>query len=160
MSAGAALAGNGDIEFAWRAAGAAGSLRIPEPVTPGPADGLWRHTCCEAFVAAVDAAGYREFNLSPSGQWATYRFTGYRERDTGWQPEAAPRIALRRRPDGFELVATISAALLPAGDAFAVALTAVTEDAAGDLAYWASAHAGPRPDFHLRDSFTLRLARP
>src|SRR5579862_1162108 len=47
---------------------------MSQVVVPGAragrrADGLWRHTCFEAFVAANDAAGYYEFNFSPSLDW-------------------------------------------------------------------------------------------
>ena len=41
-------------------------------------DGLWRHTCFEAFIAAAVRPEYWEYNLSPSGAWAAYHFTGYR----------------------------------------------------------------------------------
>ena len=43
---------------------------------------LWRHTCMEVFIAArpagADSGPYLEFNLAPGGQWAAYRFSGYR----------------------------------------------------------------------------------
>src|SRR5690606_4833582 len=48
-----------------------GGLLLPAPQAPGPADGLWAHTCCEAFVAVAGETGYREYNFSPSGQWAS-----------------------------------------------------------------------------------------
>ena len=43
-------------------------------------DGLWEHTCFEAFIGCVDDAGYYEFNLSPSKDWQCYRFEAYRSR--------------------------------------------------------------------------------
>src|SRR5579883_3653603 len=55
-------------------------VRVPPPVPgAGRADRLWAHTCFEAFVAAEDSPGYLELNLSPSGEWAAYRFRSYRE---------------------------------------------------------------------------------
>ena len=159
VRAGAAFTGGGGLALTYRIAGA-GALRIPPPAVPAATDELWRHTCCEAFIAAVDRPEYLEFNLSPSGCWAAYRFTGYRERDTGWLPPAAPTIAVRRDDDALELTATVPAALLPNGAAPELSLTVVVEDLAGALSYWAPAHAGERPDFHLRAAFTLRLERP
>jgi hypothetical protein len=159
VHAGATFCKDGGLALNYRVTGA-GLLRIPPPAPPAAAEGLWRHTCCEAFVTAVDAREYREFNLSPSGRWAAYRFTGYRERDEGWQPPAAPAISVRHAGDILELSATLPPALLPAGDILELSLTAVAEDCAGTLSYWAAAHAGERPDFHQRASFTLRLRRP
>jgi hypothetical protein len=159
VRAGAAFAGGGGLALTYRIAGA-GALRIPPPAVPAATDELWRHTCCEAFIATVDRSDYLEFNLSPSGCWAAYRFTGYRERDSGWLPPAAPTIAVRRDGNALELAATLPAALLPNGATPELSLTVVVEDLAGALSYWAPAHVGERPDFHLRAAFTLRLERP
>ncbi|MCC6173187.1 MAG: DOMON-like domain-containing protein [Gammaproteobacteria bacterium] len=65
-------------------------------------DGLWRHTCFEAFVAAPagHGSGYVEYNFAPSGAWAIYRFDGYRQ---GMRPEpapVAPRIVVTRAAAG------------------------------------------------------------
>lgn len=159
MQGAAAFSADGELRLNYRLA-PAGALRIPPRAGPGMADGLWRHTCCEAFVATVDAAEYREFNLSPCGRWAAYRFGSYRERDAGWQPPAAPAIVVRRDGEALELAATLPALLLPERAALDLALTVVAEDRSGTLSYWALAHAGERPDFHLRASFSLRLERP
>ncbi|MBS1145442.1 MAG: hypothetical protein H6R14_2848 [Proteobacteria bacterium] len=133
-------------------------VRLPAPQTPGAADGLWQHTCCEAFVAEAGSA-YREFNFSPSGQWACYRFTAYRERDEGFIPGTAPLIEYQLHPDGFELCATLPAALLPARDPLTIGLTAVIEHTDGRMQYWALTHGAAQPDFHLRQSFVLTLNR-
>ena len=54
-------------------------VRLPEAAAAGArTDELWRHTCFEAFIAAGDAGPYFEFNFSPSGDWAAYRFSAYR----------------------------------------------------------------------------------
>ena len=126
----------------------------------GAADGLWQHTCCEAFVAAVDGVEYHEFNFSPSGQWAAYRFLVYRERDTDDQPSVAPTIGFQRLPEGFRLDALIARELLPAACQFHIGLTAVIEAAVGGNSYWALAHCATQPDFHLRQSFSLTLDHP
>jgi len=55
-------------------------VRVPAPRPQRFADRLWRHTCCEIFIARRGLPGYHEFNLSPSGEWAAYAFERYRER--------------------------------------------------------------------------------
>lgn len=135
------------------------SLCLPQPVAPaGFADGLWQHTCFEAFVGVPGLPRYHEFNLSPSGQWAAYAFAAYRQRDEAWQPAASPVITNHLEGDVLTLEAQIPSALLPTTVAlFDISLTAVIECADGSLSYWALAHTGERPDFHQRASFTLRL---
>lgn len=135
------------------------ALRIPAAGASGPADGLWQHTCCEAFIADEQGDGYLEFNFSPSGQWACYRFLAYRQRDTAFTPPAAPSINCHTQPAAFVLTATIPPALLPGEGASLVGLTAVIETADGRKSYWATTHCAAQPDFHLRQSFTLNLNR-
>jgi hypothetical protein len=147
---------DGSLALRYRVTGAPGQLRLPAEQPPGPADGLWQHTCCEAFVAE-DGEAYREFNFSPSGQWAAYRFTGYRERDNAFVPAAAPAIAFTALADGFELRATVPAALLPSCPLLQIGLTTVIEAADGSKSYWALAHRAAQPDFHVRQSFALTL---
>lgn len=151
----------GELELAYRLEGSPDGLRIPARVPPGPADGLWRHTCLEVFVAAENGPAYREFNFSPSGQWAAYAFSGYRQRDESWPAAAAPRLTVRRLPEGLALDAVLAPALLPAvppGGHYRLGLCAVVEAADGSRSYWALAHPAPQPDFHQQDAFTLRLA--
>jgi hypothetical protein len=155
----AAFSTAGALRLDYRVHGDPAGLRIPAPATPGPVDGLWQHTCLEAFVAAVDAADYREFNFAPSGQWASYRFTGYRQRDTAFQPAAAPQISCEHHRDGFSLSATLPPELLPAGDTLDLGFSAVMEAADGSMSYWALTHGAAQPDFHLRQSFALTLHR-
>src|SRR5260370_3231210 len=50
-------------------------IRVPLSGAGGRADGLWKHTCFEAFVASANAPGYHEVNFSPSLDWAIYRFS-------------------------------------------------------------------------------------
>ena len=155
----AASTADGGLDLCYRITCLPADIRLPAPQPPGPADGLWQHTCCEAFVME-DGAGYREFNCSPSGQWAAYRFTSYRERDTTFAPAAEPLLAITLLADGCELRATLPAALLPPGNRLHIGLSAVIEAADGSKSYWALAHCAAQPDFHLRQSFTLTLNRP
>lgn len=135
-------------------------LAIPGPQEPGAADGLWEHTCFEAFIAPAGTNAYREFNFSPSGQWAHYAFSGYRQR-TELPPEIpAPEISVCHFPEYLELQVTLEARLLPpaaTGTLLQVGLSAVIETAEGHRTFWALAHPGPVPDFHHRSTFLLNL---
>lgn len=152
--------GEGGLTVSYRLYGDAAQILIPERTSASAADGLWRHTCLEAFVAAVDRPEYREFNFSPSGQWAVYRFTACRQRDFRFVPPAAPQIAFRHCADGFRLDAVIAPELLPAGALLNIGLTAVIEAHDGGKSYWELTHCAAQPDFHLRQSFSLTLPRP
>ncbi len=160
IAASARLTADGVLVLKYNVHGAPGRIRIPEALPSGAADDLWRHTCCEAFVAAVDGPEYREFNFSPSGQWAAYRFPSYRNRDSGFVPPAAPQLDFRSDAAGFQLTARIARELLPTAAAFNIGLSAVIEAVDGTMSYWALAHAGAQPDFHHRQSFTLTLEPP
>lgn len=149
---------DGALTLTYTLTGATPALLIPGPTTPGRADGLWRHTCCEAFVMAGAGPGYREFNFSPSGQWAAYAFTAYRAGGTDLAMPA-PAIACRVHDDGLKLVARLPAAALPAGS-LRLGLSAVLEDTAGGISYWALRHPPGKPDFHHTDAFALALPAP
>ena len=159
LAAGFAWQADGSLRLHYRMRGQLDALRIPPPSTPQQTDGLWQHTCCEAFITEGDGSAYREFNLAPSGCWAAYRFTDYRQRDADWQAAAAPRIICRHEDDTLWLTADIPAALLPPAPT-RLGLTAVLETLAGERSYWALRHAAPQPDFHLSASFIQPLNRP
>ncbi|GAA0870033.1 hypothetical protein GCM10009116_18690 [Brevundimonas basaltis] len=122
----------------------------PAATAPGRADDLWRHTCFEAFVSTDD--GYVEYNLSPSNQWASYRFNGPR---IGMR--AADEVATVEGLDGAgDMMALEARIALPPG-AKRLGLSAVIEGADGAMSYWALAHPSAKPDFHHPDSFVLDL---
>ncbi|MCB2088918.1 MAG: DOMON-like domain-containing protein [Sphingomonadaceae bacterium] len=129
-------------------------LKIPGFMPPGRADELWQTTCCEMFWQHEGASAYREFNLSPSSQWACYDFTGRREGRSGGEVSA---IAIAHAHNGEELTlhASIGAELLlPAR----VALTAVIELKDGMKQYWSLAFGDGEPDFHDPACRSLKLA--
>lgn len=141
------------LALRYRLCGDTSQVCLPPPCAPGPADGLWRHTCFEAFFGLAGDPAYCEFNFSPSGQWAVYQFSDQRQRAASAQtPE--PLLQMNRRADGFELLASVPLQLLPvpvAGRAWEMALTAVIETDDGQLSYWALHHPlPPGPDFHHR----------
>src|SRR5262245_42863941 len=89
-------------------------LHVPPPRPPRVGSRLREHTCCEMFVARKGAPAYHEFNFSPSGEWATYAFDGYRApraAEAGALP--APRIDVRDAAGRLELDAVITLKGLP-----------------------------------------------
>ncbi len=138
-------------------------VRLPDSPRGERADGLWRHTCFEVFVAAADVPGYYEFNFSPALAWAAYRFEGYRRGMAPLRLTQAPGLRVQGSTTGFELVATLDlagVADLAGAPRLKLALAAVVEDEAGRLSYWALRHAPGKPDFHHRDGFTLKVCAP
>ena len=130
--------------------GEVGRIAWPAEAAQGRADDLWRHTCFEAFVETDD--GYVEYNLSPSGQWATYRFDSPR-----MGMRNAEEVATVLGMDGaFDQMALEGRIELPHG-ANRLGLSAVIEDIDGCISYWALAHPSAKPDFHHPDSFVLEL---
>jgi hypothetical protein len=140
----------GELKVAYVLEGEIGRLRIPAPRAPRVAERLWQHTCCELFVARGGAGGYREFNFSPSGEWAAYAFTRYRDGALLSIPD--PRIAVKRDASRLELTATIEI-----DPPCRIGLSAVVEEENGALSYWALKHPPGKPDFHHRDAFALAL---
>lgn len=137
----------------YRVTGGATALRLPQPVVATRTDGLWQHTCFEAFMRTRDLPAYTEFNFAPSTAWAAYRFDGYREgmRNADIAP---PIIEVQIEGGDYLLTASIELDLpLP----WRLALTAVIEETNGRKSYWALAHASGKPDFHHIDGFTLEL---
>ncbi len=166
----AAVAGTGArLELEFVVEGAIDRVRWPAPLGPVRADRLWQHSCFEAFVAAPGGREYLELNFAPSGAWAAYRFADYR-RDLQalhlpQPPDVAfeigsSRAALRASlmlADVLRGLATNGAAPADPSGYLELALTAVIEDDAGGLSYWALSHGPGRPDFHARAGFMARL---
>jgi hypothetical protein len=115
------------------------------------ADELWKHTCCELFIAQPGASAYTEFNFSPSGEWAAYRFSAYRE---GRAPQpASPAIALERGAERLELTARVDVGR----EKLQMGVSAVIEEESGAISYWALRHAPGKPDFHHPHAFAMEL---
>lgn len=143
-------------DFVWlryAVFGEVGRVLWPETVEPERAHELWRHTCFEAFAPTDD--GYREFNLSPSGAWASYRFDGYRSGMTVAEERAE---VLDLEPT--EIWVALEALVEVPAHVTRIGLSAVIEDVEGNISYWALAHPAGKPDFHHPDSFALVLPAP
>ena len=147
------------VTLCCRLDGEMSGLRIPEAGPAQRADNLWQHSCFEAFLQAERSECYLEFNFSPSGAWAAYRFDG--RRSGRESPELmTPRMEVRRGPDWLAMNIRLSLAGIAeftGSPRISAGLTAVIEDAHGGLSHWALAHGSALPDFHDPATFTLRL---
>ncbi|MEA5623766.1 DOMON-like domain-containing protein [Nostoc sp. UHCC 0251] len=130
----------------------------PPSNTPSRKHKLWQDTCFEFFLGIKDSARYWEFNLSPAGHWNVYRFDGYRQ---GMQEETAfENLAfnVQNQADGLILVLDVDLEkIISAEQAIEVGITTVIKDRDGEVTYWALTHQGAEADFHLRDSFIVKL---
>lgn len=144
------------LRLTYVLAGDLAGLRIPQGGGAARAEGLWRHTCLELFVAADRTAGYREFNFSPAGQWQAYAFRAYREGGL-LEPATVPEIATESHAGQITVRVRLPIENLPPGDRLRVGLSAVLETEDGVLSYWALRHAPGKPDFHHPDTFTLEI---
>jgi hypothetical protein len=128
---------------------------IPKLTEPWRADELWRTTCLEAFVRGQEDDNYREWNFAPSGNWAAYDFSAYREDMARAEVGSPPYIRMEDNFTWWSVGATIA---VEAGKQWQLGLSAVLEEKDGTKSYWALAHPpGEKPDFHHPDCFVARL---
>ncbi|URD61779.1 DOMON-like domain-containing protein [Sphingomonas sp. KRR8] len=141
---------DGRAEISFHLHAPTDTLVIPDKPRRGRADELWKTTCFELFVQTE--SGYREYNFSPSGAWAAYDFTAYREGQSKPAIDHAPEIDVEDIGDKLLLDAILD---LPAGGRFG--LSAVVEEVGGTKSYWALAHGADKPDFHHAACFAATL---
>ena len=146
----------GRLQIKYTLHGLIDGIDFPEATQPKRTHELWKHTCFELFCGRADDGSYVEFNFAPSGQWAAYAFTGYRDGMTELAC-APPHINCTAGKGIFEMTVTVD---LPESlrtvDVMA-GLSAVIADKHGRTAYWALAHPPGRADFHHKDCFALQL---
>ena len=147
---------NDVLGLRYVAEGRTDALALPPPSAPIRANGLWQHTCFEAFLADAEGEGYTELNVAPSTQWAGYRFARYRgeRRDAPLPP---PRVEVGIGEQRLELRVAIR---LGSGARRRIGLSAVIEEVGGRKSYWALAHPPGAPDFHHPACFALELPPP
>lgn len=144
----------GSLTLTYTLDGDIQELALPIDAEPVHTDGLWRHTCFEAFVHAPDGTAYTEFNFSPSGAWAAYSFTDFRQGMTPLEI-AAPQIALTTSTQRLILSVRLTAPVLVVSAP--LALTAVVEGKDGGQSFWALHHPTAEPNFHHVDGFRTRI---
>jgi hypothetical protein len=136
--------------------GAVDDLAIQPLGAPERADRLWQHTCFEIFIRVQSEEPYCEFNFSPSGQWAAYRFHARRSGMSNMDI-APPSVATRLTDEGLELEARLNVTSVPTDRLWLVGVSAVIEEKTGCKSYWALAHPPGEPDFHHPACFALQL---
>jgi hypothetical protein len=140
----------------WFGIGAPASRFVIPQGSGERAEGLWQTTCFEAFVRSEGEEAYSEWNFAPSGDWAAYDFSSYREGMAEAEVTAPPYIRMEDNLTWWAVGATISIA---ADRRWLLGVSAVLEEQDGTKSYWALAHPpGDKPDFHAADCFTARLA--
>lgn len=147
------------LTLTFRIDGRVDRLQLPDRRPAEHTDGLWCSTCFEAFLRLPGERGYVEINLSPSSQWAAYRFDDYRRGVRPVTPAKPPEIEVRGLGQGLQADARIHlAGILPAeGVDLEIAVTAVLQDRTGALSYWAVSHPAGAADFHDPRGFRLTL---
>ena len=146
----------GRLQIKYTLHGLTDEIDFPEVAQPKRTDGLWKDTCFDLICGRADDGSYVEFNFAPSGRWAAYAFTGYREGMT----ELAcppPQIICTVGAGIFEMTVTMDLPeSLRALDVMA-GFSVVIADKHGRTAYWALAHPPGKADFHHKDCFALQL---
>ncbi|HLW69108.1 MAG TPA: DOMON-like domain-containing protein [Candidatus Binataceae bacterium] len=150
---------NAELQMTFRVDGDIDRIRIPSSSAPRIATQLWQHTCFEAFAAIAGQPAYHEFNFAPSGEWAVYAFSAYRNGSLLENQNLRPQIAVRATGSRLELTSLVRLDALPAFHprvSLHLGLSAVIEASDG-LSYWALRHPADKPDFHDAAGFALLL---
>jgi hypothetical protein len=152
----------GALRLRYFVDGEVSRIAVPPPAPSRQVDGLWRHTCFEAFIAGQTSTAYCEFNFAPSTEWAVYGFTSYREGMAQLEHTIPPLVTASITDDRIALEAIVpreTLLALPGDSMLRLGLAAVIERADGGRSYWALTHPGERPDFHDPEGFVLRIER-
>jgi hypothetical protein len=155
-----AMAGPRLLILRYNLQGDMSRIRVGSESAADRTDGLWKHTCFEAFIQPGGSPSYYEFNFSPTRQWAAYRFNAYRDGMTPVDLTSPPEMVVRRLPDRLDVQAAFPLpddVAIGAAPPTKLALTAVVEEDSGRLCYWSMQHAAGKPDFHHADGFALEL---
>jgi hypothetical protein len=145
----------GLLRVTFRIRGDTSDILLPEKTEMEFRGELWRHTCFEVFIMPREGPHYGEVNLSPSTEWAAYRFDNYREGMRRAAIEPA-KIVSTSSSNRFELSAAIQIPEWAEYD-WRLNLSAVIEETGGRKSYWALAHPEGPPDFHNADCFVAHL---
>jgi hypothetical protein len=93
-----------------------------------------------------------------SVNWQVFHLDDYRQ---GLRDEAAINylpFTVQQTSDSLQLELSIDlTALVEPNTALQMGITAVIQTKDADYSYWAIQHSGTEADFHLRDSFKIRL---
>ena len=148
----------GTIWLRYHVAGNVEAIRLATNLEhPQRTDNLWQSTCFELFLKETTSERYCEFNFSPSGNWAAYRFDGYRDAMAPLALPKAPEICLDFSDSHIGLETRFGLPDIWSAQKLVAGLSAVIEMRDGEKSFWALVHPPGSPDFHHRDSFTLTI---
>lgn len=151
-----------ELQISYRLEGDLSRLRLLSPRLKRSGMELWRQTCLEAFIAAEGTGAYHEINFAPSGEWAVYAFTSYRNRGPLNLEMSRPHLALRLTGTRLEVDTLVRLDQLSTTyprTSLRVGISAVIATSDG-ISYWALRHPSARPDFHAAEGFVLRFEPP
>ncbi len=111
-------------------------------------------TCLEAFLRRSGGEEYREWNFAPSGQWAAYDFSAYREGMTNAEIEAPPYIRMEDNLTWWTLGATIA---VDAGLQWDLNSRPFSRRRTAPSPTGRSRIRPGKPDFHAPDCFAAKL---
>ena len=146
---------SGGLEILYRLHGNHAEVCLPDQSeNPQRKDELWKSTCMELFVKTSRKPDhYLELNFSPSGEWAFYRFNGYRTNRENPSVLTAPSIDTRKSSDSLEIFVHLPSDFpleLEGSETTALfspcAVVLVREGQ--QMSYWAISHHQLQPDFH------------
>jgi hypothetical protein len=150
----------GSFDLDVRLFGSPLRVRLPHTDSPTRRDELWLTTCFEAFIRPHGSEAYFELNLSPSGDWASYRFDfyrgGMRDAKIVGHPDDDVWIeaGIRMQDASFD---TSCEPELDFSLGWDIGLSAVIEEVDGTKSYWALAHGAGPPNFHNSACFAYYL---
>ncbi len=136
--------------------GAIESILMAEPEVPVRRMRLWETTCFECFFGVPGQDLYWEINLSTAGHWNVFRLDNYR---SGLREELSIQaLSILVDRSVFSLETELDLSLLGIQDSeIELSVTAVIADKRGAMSHWAVCHGGIEADFHLRNSFVIRI---
>ncbi len=150
---------SGDLFVSYTLSGPIDQIMIPvAEKIPNRKNRLWENTCFELFLRVKNSDPYREFNLSPSGNWNVYRFDAYRKNMAEETAFSALPFCVSRQTDTLCIDVKFNLKkIIPPDLPAQAAVSAVIKSVNKGTSFWALSHPGPKPDFHHPDSFILEL---
>jgi len=146
----------GFVTLRYELTGDISRIIIPAKQQSCRGNDLWTTTCFELFTRDPGEETYREYNFSPSGQWAAYSFSCYRQ-DMAQTDIWAPTISTHVAHDRLTMDVTFVSPRLGAQH---IGASAVIEEKGGRTSYWALTHPAGKPDFHHPACFAYQLPAP
>ncbi len=147
------------LAIEYRLSGDLNNIEIPHPAALSTRkDRLWESTCFEFFLGIPGDRDYWEFNLAPSGDWNIFHLDDYRQDLREELAFTSLPFKIDRQPNLLSLILEFDLSKIIAADrSIEISVTTVIKSHEDEISYWALTHCGMKADFHLRDSFIIRI---